>query len=288
MREVVGVPNPRAIYDRNAVACDLLEVPMELLFFRRWRRLFAQVPEGHVLEVGVGTGKDLPFYRPQTELVAIDFSRRMLQKARTRAARIERHVRLELMDAENLRFPDDTFDSATAAFVLCATPDPLRGLLELRRVLKPGGKLYMLERVRPSFHWGGFASDLMNPLAVRFSGANINRRTVDTVRNAGFRIERDVNLLGSVFREVIAVARPCTGEAELVGAAQAVYARPEYMGASCTGRVPSTSCSHEKAEAVPALSDQSRGMPGSRFGMPRRILRAVRWLKSRHAARPSA
>ena len=92
------------------------------------------------------------------------------------------------MDAQDLRFPSDTFDSAVSTCVFCSVPDPVLGLREVRRVLKPGGRLVMAEHVRPKGLLGPLF-DLLNPLVVRMQGANINRQTVENVALAGFEIE---------------------------------------------------------------------------------------------------
>lgn len=180
----------RARYDRNARLYDLIESPMEQAAFRRWRKqLWAQVPGGRVLEVGVGTGKNFPYYPKDARVTAVDLSGRMLEQARRRAIHQGIAVELLQMDAQALAFPDGSFDCVVATFVFCSVPNPVLGLSELRRVCKPGGKILLLEHVRPESLWLGKLFDLLNPIAVRLTGANINRRTVENVLRAGLEIE---------------------------------------------------------------------------------------------------
>jgi phosphatidylethanolamine/phosphatidyl-N-methylethanolamine N-methyltransferase len=178
----------RKRYDRVAPFYDLEQALGERLLFGRLRHeLWARVPEGaRVLEVGVGTGINMPHYPPDAHVSAVDVSERMLRRARKRAERLGVAVELSLMDAQHLTFDDVSFDSVVATFVFCSVPDPLAGLREARRVLRPGGQLLLLEHVRSDNPVAGKLMDWLNPLVVRLSGANINRRTVGSVRLAGF------------------------------------------------------------------------------------------------------
>ena len=158
-----------------------------------------------MLEIGVGTGKNLPYYPPHLALIAIDLTPGMLERARRRAATLGVNVTLQLGDAQQLDFPDDTFDDVAATFVFCSVPDPVSGLREAARVLKPGGRLLLLEHMRAAAPLSGALMDLFNPVVVRVMGANINRRTLENVQQSGFSLERveDVGL-GGVFKLIVA------------------------------------------------------------------------------------
>ena len=175
-------------YDRQALWYDLQEMPMEFFARRLRRRLWANVDGGRLLEVGVGTGRNLPYHPPQREVTAIDISPKLLAKAARKARKRGQPVALGLMDAQRLAFADGSFDSAASTFVFCSVPDPLVGLAEVRRVLKPGGRFLLLEHVRLKNRILGWLMDRLNPIAVRLSGANINRDTVGNVAKAGFEI----------------------------------------------------------------------------------------------------
>lgn len=181
----------KARYDRIAPVYDLMETIVERLAFRGWRRrLWSQVEGERVLEVGVGTGKNLPHYPAGTHVTAIDLSGRMMEQAQRRAKLMGTRVDLALMDAQRLAFPDATFDAVVATFVFCSVPDPVLGLQELGRVVRPRGRITLLEHVRVNKPVIGRVMDLLDPIVVRLMGPHINRHTVENVKKANLEVER--------------------------------------------------------------------------------------------------
>ncbi len=177
-------------YDRQAALFDLMEVPVEFLAFGRLRRrLWSDVDGAVVLEIGVGTGKNMPYHRAAARTVAVDISPRMLRQAARRAQRLGRDVDLVLADAQHLPFRDGVFDAAADTFVSCSVPDPTAGLQEVCRVVRDDGRVHLLEHVRARNPVVGRLMDLANPIAVRLSGANINRDTVSNVAKAGMTLD---------------------------------------------------------------------------------------------------
>ncbi len=192
-------------YSRQAGRYDLFEAPAELLF-RRWRpRMWDRVPPGsRVLEVGVGTGKNIRWHPPGVSITAVDFSPQMLARAVPKAQEHDPSPQLALMDAQNLGFADNSFDVAVATCVFCSVPDPVLGLREVRRALRPDGQLLLLEHVRSNMPVVGRVMDLCNPVIVGMQGVNINRNTVENVERAGFRILEVEDLLLDIVKLIVA------------------------------------------------------------------------------------
>ena len=198
----------RSRYDRLAGIYDPMEALIEQFGFRRWReRLWGRLRGEHmrILEVGVGTGKNMPYYPPDAEVTAVDLGGKMLAQARERARRLGLEVDLRPMDVQRLDFPDDSFDAAMATFVFCSVPDPVLGLRELAQVGRPGGQIILLEHVRGDRPLIGRLMDLLNPIVVRVMGANINRRTTESVKKAGLEIEQAEELAsGGLVKLIVA------------------------------------------------------------------------------------
>lgn len=174
-------------YDRLAPFFDLLEAPMEGLLFKPWRqRLWEQAIGHHILEVGVGTGKNFDYYPKGVRMTAIDFSPAMLKRAAQAKVRKNVSVDLNLMDVQSLSYADNSFDTVVATFVFCSVPMPVKGLKELYRVCKPGGQVLLLEHVISSKPVLAKLMNWLNPLVVRLVGANINRNTVKNVKACAF------------------------------------------------------------------------------------------------------
>jgi ubiquinone/menaquinone biosynthesis C-methylase UbiE len=175
-------------YDRVAWRYDFLESPMEKMFFSKLRRQMLADVRGKVLDVGTGTGKNLPYYPAGVELVGIDISPKMLAKAKTRAVKLGVNVDLQVMDVEDLQFPDSTFDFIVVTFVFCSVSDPVKGLRELARVVRDDGTIFLLEHVRSDNKILGKIMDWLNPVARALFGPNINRRTVENLEKAGLEV----------------------------------------------------------------------------------------------------
>ncbi|MBL37352.1 MAG: SAM-dependent methyltransferase [Xanthomonadales bacterium] len=168
---------------------------------QRWRRSLAALARGRVLEVGCGTGRMLPLYPDPVAVFALDPNRAALDRARRRSP----EAGLMVGSAEHLPFPNASFDSVVSGLVFCSVPDPARGLAEIHRVLKPDGRLLMLEHVHARNRVGRWLLDtLQPPWTLITGGCHPNRDTEKIVENAGFCIERDHYRSQGVMRHFVA------------------------------------------------------------------------------------
>ncbi len=192
----------RKKYNRAAKFYDILENPMEMMALKKWRIELMKELKGKVLEVGVGTGKNIEHYPMDIDITAIDFSEKMLEKAYAKAAKLHKKVKLISMDAQNMNFPDNTFDVIFTTCVFCSVPDPILGLQEMRRVCKSKGKIIMIEHVRSENKILGLIMDILNPIFVNSYGANINRKTIDNINRAGFINVSVTNLYSDIVKKI--------------------------------------------------------------------------------------
>jgi ubiquinone/menaquinone biosynthesis C-methylase UbiE len=154
----------------------------------RWRRWLTGGARGRTLDLGCGTGRNLPLYPSGVGAVGMDPHPQNLARARIRAPLAS----LVRASAEDLPFRDRAFDTVVSGLVFCSVPDPARGLAEVRRVLAPGGALRMLEHVRSTSWVWGRVQDLLQPAWTwAAGGCHPNRDTERRVEEAGFRIEEE-------------------------------------------------------------------------------------------------
>lgn len=187
-------------YDRMASLYDIYGAPMEWMGTRRRRRRLIARAEGRVLEVGVGTAKNLRHYPDGVHLSGIDLSKQMLQRASRRARRLGIPIDLGLADVHHLPYADETFDTTVATCVFCSVADPIGGLRELGRVTKRDGRILLLEHVRPRNRLLGRLADAVTVLTRRIFGFRANRRTEENVTAAGLRVV-DIRREG-IWREI--------------------------------------------------------------------------------------
>lgn len=193
----------RRLYNERAAGYDrLIRIPERLLFGdgRHWVCTRAT---GDVLELAVGTGRNLALYPDGARVTGIELSPAMLAIAERRAATLERAFDLRVGDAERLEFPDGSFDTVVATLALCTIPDPRRAVAEARRVLRPGGQMVLLEHVRSPVRGVRAVQQLLDPLFVRFEADHLLREPLEPLRAEGFTIEQlERSKLGLVERVV--------------------------------------------------------------------------------------
>ena len=173
-------------FDDVAAGYDRGMRPLEWLILRRLRRRIFPGLRGLVLELGAGTGVNLPLYDSGTRVIALDTSGEMLARAARRLSRAS--VALVQADAQQLPFRSATFDVVSGSLVFCSVASPERGLSEARRALRRGGRLVLLEHTRGRGA-GAWLTDLLQPLwSIWSSECHLNRETVQAVMRAGFRM----------------------------------------------------------------------------------------------------
>jgi ubiquinone/menaquinone biosynthesis C-methylase UbiE len=179
-----------ARYQRIAPFYDLLDFPFERRRYRALRPLMFQGLAGRILDAGVGTGRNFPFYPPHAAVVGIDLSPAMLARARSRLPEAAAPVEPEQMDVTRLAFPDASFDAAVATFLFCVLPDELQApaLRELGRVVKAGGTIRLLEYVRPRGAVRRIVSRIWQPWIAWAYGAGFDRQTEARVPEAGLAL----------------------------------------------------------------------------------------------------
>jgi ubiquinone/menaquinone biosynthesis C-methylase UbiE len=201
-------------YQRIAPLYDLLDLPFEYRRYRRIRPLLFAGLSGRILDAGVGTGRNAPFYPRGTSIVGIDFSPAMLARAERRRAQSTAPIELRQMDATNLDFPAASFDAAVATFLLCVLANDLQvpALRELRRVVRPGGTIRLLEYVRPRSKLRRFSVALWKPWVAWAYGAGFDRNTAARIPEAGLELI-DVRFVVDDLLQLLTVRVPDASQA---------------------------------------------------------------------------
>ena len=197
-------------YQRIAPLYDLLDFPFEHGRYRHIRPQLFQGLSGRILDAGVGTGRNIPFYPPDASVVGIDLSPAMLARARQRAQQVRRSVDLRRMDVTRLDLPDQSFDAAVASFLFCVLPNELQApaLVEIERVLKPGATLRLLEYVRPTGALRAFVAHLWEPWMAWAYGAGFDRETEAHVTSVGLEILDSRFVVDDLIKLISVRARP--------------------------------------------------------------------------------
>jgi ubiquinone/menaquinone biosynthesis C-methylase UbiE len=192
-------------YDRFARWYDLVEGVPDLLGVRKlWRRVL-QRASGNVLEVAVGTGKNLRYYSPGCRIIAVDLSREMLDVARKRATNLSLDVSFLLADAEALPFPDRSFDTVVSSPSTCTFPNPVVALQEMARVSKPSGRILLLEHGRSNRALLARFQDKHADQIAKRLGCHWNREPYKLAQQAGFKIHTAQRFFLGIFHLIDAM-----------------------------------------------------------------------------------
>jgi ubiquinone/menaquinone biosynthesis C-methylase UbiE len=177
----------------------------ERMLFGDGRRWVCSQAEGEVLEIAVGTGRNLAHYPPQVRLSGIELSPAMLELARRRAQQVGREADLRVGDAQALDFEDERFDTVVCTLSLCTIPDDRASVAEAKRVLRPGGRFLLLEHVRSPVRAVRAVENAIEPLMVRFQGDHVTREPLEHLRAEGFVVERVLRSKWGIVERVAAL-----------------------------------------------------------------------------------
>ena len=178
----------RQKYEKFARWYDLMEGVPEVLGVRRLRHRLLQRASGKVLEIAVGTGRNLRYYPKTCKITAVEFSEAMLEVARNKAARLGLTIPVLVMDGEALAFTDQCFDTVVSSLSLCTFPDPTTALREMARVCRADGRILLLEHGRSDREWLGRWQDRRADRHAKALGCRWNREPLDLVRRAGLKL----------------------------------------------------------------------------------------------------
>jgi ubiquinone/menaquinone biosynthesis C-methylase UbiE len=192
----------RRVWDRAAPAYDRQIRLYERIWFPGGREWLAARAHGRVLEVAIGTGRNLAFYGPGAQLSGVELSPAMLEVARRRAAELGRQVDLREGDAERLPYDDASFDTVVCALSLCTIPDPPRALAEMHRVLVPGGELLLLDHVGSTWPPLYAVQWVVDQVTSRMAGEHLVRRQLPHVEEAGFVIQESQRLKAGTIERI--------------------------------------------------------------------------------------
>jgi ubiquinone/menaquinone biosynthesis C-methylase UbiE len=194
-------------YERNARWYDLTEALLEVLGVRNLRRSLLQRAFGKVLEVAVGSGKNLRYYPEGCQITTVDMSPSMIAIARRRADQLGLNMSFQCADAEALDFPDLSFDTVTSSLTLCTFPDPTVALREMARVCRSDGRILLLEHGRSNRDWLDRWQDRRAPRHAEVLGCQWNRKPLELVRQAGLRLIAAQSTFFGIFHIIEAAPR---------------------------------------------------------------------------------
>jgi ubiquinone/menaquinone biosynthesis C-methylase UbiE len=184
----------RRVWDKSAPNYDRQIALFERVWFAGGREWLGARARGRVLEVAIGTGRNLPHYQPGVTITGIELSPGMLAIARRRATDLGLAADLREADAEHLPFGDASFDTVVCALALCTIPHPAAAIAEMNRVLVPGGSLLLLDHVASTWPPVRAAQWIVEQITARVEGEYFTRRSMPLVRAAGFRVEESERL----------------------------------------------------------------------------------------------
>jgi ubiquinone/menaquinone biosynthesis C-methylase UbiE len=199
------VARQKRVWDKSAPSYDKQIAFFEKIWFGGGREWLAERARGRVLEVAIGTGRNLPCYPEDAAVTGIELSPAMLAIARQRAADLGRDADLREGDAEHLPFADASFDTVVCALSLCTIPHPARAIGEMKRVLVPGGRLLLLDHIGSTWPPIYAAQWLVEQITIRTAGEHFTRRQLPLIHAAGLHMGETERLKAGTIERIHAV-----------------------------------------------------------------------------------
>ena len=198
--------NLRDHYNKISNWYEILDWSLERFRYRKLRPLVWSHAQGKTLDLGVGTGLNIPYYSPATEMTGVDISDGMLRRARVRAEELGVQIKLFQMDATDLKFKDGAFDSVVSTFLFCVLSNEIqpKALQEVHRVLAPDGKLILMEYGYSQKFWRRLWMKAMAPWVRWLYWAGFDRRTLEFLKSGNWKILTDSFIYQDTIRLIVA------------------------------------------------------------------------------------
>lgn len=190
-------------FNKTSKIYDLIDYPFERFRYRKIRKKIWSRLTGKILDAGVGTGCNIPYYPKEAEVIGIDVSRGMLEKAKKKAKKLSRPVELREASVHHLPFSDSSFDYVVATFLCCVVQKPLQAALELKRVCKKGGQVIFLEYVLSKKLTRRTIQRLITPWTRFMFGVDFTQNTLLTLKKAGYEVVSEENLTSDILKLII-------------------------------------------------------------------------------------
>ena len=194
----------RRMWDKTAPRYDKKISFWERRLFAGSREWVCSQAKGDVLEVAIGTGRNLEYYPPDVRLTGVEFSPAMLEVARQKAEDFGLQADRRIGDAQALEFPDDPFDTVVVTIALCSIPDDQRAISEMKRVLRAGGRLVMFEHVGSSNRFIRGGQRVLEFFTIRLEGDYLTRQPIRPLRAEGFDLETVERSKAGIVERVVA------------------------------------------------------------------------------------
>ncbi|HDY67790.1 MAG TPA: class I SAM-dependent methyltransferase [Candidatus Scalindua sp.] len=192
-------------YNLTSKLYNILDYPFETLRYKKISGKIWKLGNGRILDAGMGTGRNIPFYPKNSDIYGIDISNGMLDKSRKRAEKLKRNVHVQKMDIASTNFPDNYFDTIVATFLFCVMPDKLqpKALKEIKRICKSNGRIIMLGYEYSEKPFRRLFMKLLSPYVEFVYGARFDRKRIEYVKKENFKILENLYVHQDIMRMIV-------------------------------------------------------------------------------------